>query len=151
MHVLTARGGGQGGELQDVPDDEQQQDDAAPAHGAHGVARGEVLRARLLHGVLVTAACLLVAVPQVEGAASVREQQHHQRDAHDPQEALVGQQRLEQGPQEHRVVIVGNLALEVVGVAVSMEDDEEQEDNARPRHEALHKDSGREGGPLLLG
>ena len=134
-----------------MPDDEQQEDDAAPAHGAHGVAGGEVLGAGLLDGVLVVAAGPLVARPQVEGAAGVSQEAGDESQAEEPQDTAVGHDRHQQCSQEHGVVIVGDLTLEVVQVAVGVEEDEEQEHQSRDRHHALHEDGRGEGGPPLQG
>ena len=151
VHVLPSRRQRQGGVLQEVPDDEQQEDDTAPAHGAHGVAGGEVLGAGLLDGVLVVAAGPLVARPQVEGAAGVSQEAGHESKAEDPQDTAVRHDRHQQCSQEHGIVVVSNLTLEVVEVAVGVEEDEEQEHQPRDRHHALHEDGRGEGGPPLQG
>ena len=71
---------------------------------------------------------------------SIKVQQDDEHRPQDPQESAVGQDRHEEGAQEDGVVVVGDLALEVVGVAVGVEQDEQDEHDAGPRHEALHED-----------
>ena len=149
MLRMSTRSNSQRCKLQNVPHNEKQQKNTTPPHSAHGITGGKVLRTRFFDCVLIRATRLLVAGPQVESAAGVGQEAGHESRTQHPQDTGRGQDRHEQLAQEVGVVVVGDLALEVVGVAVGVEEDEHEEEQARPGHQALHEDRRHVGGSLL--
>ena len=101
------------GEVQQVPDDEEQQGEAAPAHHPRGERRGEVLLHLVLHRAGPGA-----APPQRHRAVDVHHERAQQDRADHPQQARVRQHRLTDGAQVLGVLVVGVVAGEGLEVAV---------------------------------
>ena len=82
----------QGGEVQDVEDDEDEQEDAADLHRSG--SQGHLLLAPLRDLVLGSARPT-VAQEEAGGGARVAEQEEEEADPEDPDEPAVGQDRVE--------------------------------------------------------
>ena len=124
-------------EVQQVPDDEQQQRDAAPPHQPRRLGRSGVLLHRVRRG-----ARRARPSPQRDRGVDVHHEREEQPDPDQPEETRVGQHRLAEGAQVLGVLVVGVVAGEGLQVAVHVQQHEGDEDHAADGHQDLQGDGG---------
>ncbi|MPM43008.1 hypothetical protein SDC9_89680 [bioreactor metagenome] len=150
-HDASVRGGLHDGlgpqlrrsEVQDVRHDEEEDDDAAPAHRARRV---RALHAAAVLARLVTLADAADGGPGLPGhhdrGHDVQHDSGEHHDTDDPEEATVGQDRLEHGAQVMRVGVIGFLARKELQVAVHVKEQEAHHEEACDCHHCLPHNSG---------
>ncbi len=122
------------GEVKDVEDDEQQQDDAGHWHGARSegvVAADHVLALELAAG-------LVCAAGECEACPYVQDDGYEQHDAEYPEQALVWDEWVAEFAEEVCVCVEGGFSRVYLQVSYHMYEDEEAEDDAGDGHRQLH-------------
>ncbi|CRH61994.1 Uncharacterised protein [Chlamydia trachomatis] len=133
-----ARADGTGREMQDVEDEEEQDQNAGHAHGARGVRIGN----GLLHDV-AGRTCATRTLPRVCSCVQMDDKHQEHRGAEDPDESAVREDRHESlFLQPMCVMVIRFLTEEHLEVAVGVEQQEEDENEARDGHQLLNKNTG---------
>lgn len=124
--------------MSDVEDQDQQDKDTAHTHGAGRVG----VRDGLLHDVAGGASATRT-LPGVGSGPQVDDEHQRHSGAENPDESAVREDRHESlFMQPVRVVVVNLRAQEHLEVAVRVEQQEENENEARDGHQLLNKDAG---------
>jgi len=124
--------------VSDVEDQDQQNENTAHTHGASRVGVRDGLLDDVAGGASATR-----TLPGVGGGPQVDDEHQRHGGAENPDESAVREDRHESlFMQPVRVVVVDLRAQEHLEVAVGVEQQEENENEARDGHQLLNKDAG---------